>query len=1456
MLLKKWQGDRMAKTVKETISPFLDDSLLTYFETASFTKRPQFHAQKKVLELFIGIESPLPFEVYEACVRSLQLELHVQVDIYIETTKHVVSMDQLDPYISYFADTDLELRSFQFIHPYQVDDSVCFSSKEEDRLAEMKRLLPRLEEKLKDVGIKMDFVCSLIQDDEAIEVNVATVEPKPIEMESKPKPRPSYRKENATSYAIQELQVGMRNAMITGHIFAIENRVLKSGKTLQMLYISDYEDAIVAKRFEGARCSLEEIGSAKKGQTVQIIGEVVYDTYAKCDTIMVSKMEVVPAKERQDLAQEKRIEFHVHSNFSEMDGVCSIEEYIQTAFDWGMDAIGVCDHQVVQAFPMAQHKVHALNKANPNRNFQMLYGCEMAMVDPVYEILKNNDHRPFEEASFVVFDLETTGFGPRLEDIIEFGAVKMVNREVVDRKQLFIKPTKPIPAKITNLTHITQHDVDQAKPIEEVIDELLDFIGDSILVAHNASFDVSFMNAACQKCHRELLKNPIIDTLPLSKALIDMKWYKLGSICRHYGVSYDGEGAHRADYDAEVLSQVLCHMMNDLQRRDCLHTLDDLLQLQDDVKLTKLFKHHVTVYAKNKEGLKDLFELITLSHTKYLAYDSKDKKEEEKKKNKSATGFPLIPRFEIMEKHKNGNLLIGSSCQNGEIFELAYTRNEEDLLNVIDFYDYIEIQPLDCYKNLLDKGTIASVDQLKTILGFIIDAAHKKQKKIIASSDAHYVHPYEKRIRDIYINAKAIGNARHPLYIRESEQMRRALSSPNQHLLTTDEMLKAFSWLPEQEAYEMVITNPKWLKEQMEPIYPIKDRLYPPEMEGSDQKLTDICFETAHQIYGEQLPDIVEKRLKRELDSIIGHGFYVVYYISHLLVKKSNEDGYLVGSRGSVGSSFVATMSNITEVNPLTPHYVCPNCHHYEFLESDQAKSGFDLPDKECPVCHHMMRGDGQDIPFETFLGFEGDKVPDIDLNFSGEYQANAHAYTKEVFGDDHVFRAGTVGTVQEKTAYGYVKGYVEEMGLPDFNEAKMIDLAKGCEGVKRTTGQHPGGIVVVPLDMDVHDFTPVQYPANNPYAEWKTTHFDFHQIHDNILKFDILGHVDPTAMKMLERITGVDVRKIPMNDQETMAIFSGLDSLKIDTTRYNEVTGAAGIPEFGTTFVRGILELTKPTTFAELVTISGLSHGTDVWLGNAKDLIDNGTCKLNEVIGCRDDIMVDLIGYGMKPKLAFTIMESVRKGKGLKDEWIKEMKACHVPDWFIDSCLKIKYMFPKAHAVAYVMMAVRIAWFKVHMPIHYYCMFFSIRCDAYDIDTMIAGEQAIRQKMTEIKRAKEDKTQKVSDKELAIYDTLELALEMALRGFRFSNISISRSAANEFIVDPDDPKSIIPPFTSLDGLGDNVGISIVEARKQRPFLSKEDVLKRTQLSKTLCDRLDAMNALEGLDDENQMTLF
>ena len=1024
---------------------FLPEELQSYLELASYSKNPQYHAKRRELKLFIQLNKILPEAVFERIIQKLQLTLHVSVLLELQAEDQTISMDELDRYVSYFVQKDSKLKAYRFLHPFMEDNSVVFATKDEDRLSNMNRSLKRLTKYLEEVGIQVPIVNKYMADDEAIEVNVVK---EPIE--SKPEPKKiqkssysSYRKEPAKVLKIGELEVGMDNVAIEGHIFDIDERILRSEKTLQMLYISDYEEAIVAKRFEGKRCSLEEMHEAKKGMHVRITGSVVYDTFSKCESFMVQKLEPITVPKREDTEKVKRTEWHVHSNFSEMDGVCPIEEFIQTAYDWGMDAIGVCDHQVVQAFPMAQHKVSALNKADPNRKFKMLYGCEMSMVDLMYKTIYNNDHRKLEDATYVVFDLETTGLSNRLDEIIEFGAVKMKNREVIDRKQTFINPKRTIPAHITNLTHISQSDVDSAKPIEDVLDELLDFIGDSILVAHNATFDVGFMNAACRKTGRKELTNPVIDTLPLAHAMLDIKRYNLGAVCRHYGVAYDGEGAHRADYDAEVLSGVLCHVMNEVGSEATLDTLQDKQDEKESIR--KVRPSHVTVYAKNKEGLKDLFELITLSHTTYLAYNGKS--------GDNVVAEPRIPRFELEKKRKKGNLLIGSSCQNGEIFDLAHTKGEKDLLDAMDFYDYIEVQPLACYKNLVDRGSILNVEQVKSIIRFILDAAKKKNKMVIASGDCHYVHPHEKRVRDIYINAKAIGNARHPLY-RYNAQDRKMFSAPDQHFLTTKEMLDAFAWLGEDVAYEIVVENTNKLKEQMEPIYPIKDKLYPPDIEGSDQKLRDICFKTAHEWYGEKLPEIVEKRLVRELDSIIGAGYYVVYYISHLLVKKSNEDGYLVGSRGSVGSSFVATMSGITEVNPLAPHYICHNCQHYEFIEDGSVQSGFDLPDKICPVCGQVMRGDGHDIPFETFLGFEGDKVPDIDLNFSGEYQANAHAYTKEVFGEDHVFRAGTVGTVQEKTAYGYVKGYEEEMGLEEtpYSEAKRVDLAKECEGVKRTT--------------------------------------------------------------------------------------------------------------------------------------------------------------------------------------------------------------------------------------------------------------------------------------------------------------------------------------------------------------------------------------------------------------------
>ncbi len=1432
----------------------LDEETSSCIENGSLISRPVYHRHDHRLELQLQLDNVLPYRAYRRFLSRLHTYLKVKVDLQIETKDGVASLMDLLDYIQYFSQQNSSVRIFEELMPTIHENAILYQVSDNENKDRLSSKMLLLKDYLAKAGIQMEIQIEVLNGETTIPA--VKCESAPVKQtfqqpgESSNSNGYRRRKVSTKDYTfvdIRDLQDGMSNVKIRGHIFQSEMTTFKNGKSMQTLYLSDDDDAIILKRFERGSITKEILDEVKEGDFVEAYGQVINDSFLSDLVFMPNQIEKIEEVKRLDLEKEKRVELHIHSNFSEMDGVCDISQFIKTADAWGWDAVACTDHLVVQAFPKAQATLAAVNK-NRETPMKMLYGVEMNMVDPDLQMVYNPDDTVLEEGTYCVFDLETTGLSARYDHIIEFGGVIVENRSCIKSLQLFIRPPQALSAFTTELTGISDKDVQNARPFEECVDEILDFIGDHILVAHNASFDFSFLNSSLRRIGRKPLTNPVVDTLDLAHSLqTERKSYTLGAIARSYGIVYDQEVAHRADYDADVLAQTFLHMLNEL--RD-VKTLNDLQARQNPESFKKVRTKHVVVIAKNQCGLKELFELITLSHTKYLAYNGKTAL--------SGVAEPRIPRIEIEKRRMNGNLLIGSACANGEVFEMAQTRDVDVLKEVMQFYDYIEIQPLANYQYLIDRNSIVDQERLKEILRGIIAMADELGKPVVATSDAHYVHPNQKRIRDIYINSQAIGGVRHPLYIYNQEK-RHKFHAPDQHLRTTREMLDAFAWVEGDRAHEFVIANPKQIAAQVEIIYPVKDKLYPPDIEGSDQKLRDICYANAHKKYGEQLPQIVEDRLKRELDAIIGAGYYVVYYISHLLVKKSLDDGYLVGSRGSVGSSFVATMAEITEVNPLAPHYVCPHCKYSHFYTDGSVLNGFDLPDKKCPKCGTLMRGDGQDIPFETFLGFEGDKVPDIDLNFSGDYQPRAHAYTKEVFGDEHVFRAGTVGTVQTQTAFGYIKGYEEAMGIEGtMRNPKRLDLAKLCEGVKRTTGQHPGGIVVVPLDMDVHDFTPVQYPANNPFADWKTTHFDFHQIHDNILKFDILGHVDPTAMKMLERMSGIDVRTIPMNDPATMSIFSSVDALNIDTSKNTEETGAAGLPEFGTPFVRGILELTRPTTFDELLKISGLSHGTDVWLGNAKDLIDQGICTLKSVIGCRDDIMVYLLHKGMRPKLAFTIMESVRKGKGLKDEWIPEMKENGVEDWYIESCKKIKYMFPKAHAVAYVMMAVRIAWFKVHMPLIYYCMFFSIRCDAYDIETMIKGEASIRQRMAQIQdlSRSNDRNVKPSKKDLDTFSTLELALEMVLRGYHFSNIDINRSAAREFIVDSENKNAIIPPFTSIDGLGASVADSIVKARNEAPFLSKEDLLKRTSLSNSLLKKLDALGSLEGLQEENQLSLF
>ena len=1256
-----------------------------------------------------------------------------------------------------------------------------------------------------------------------------------------------------TEVKISELNDTLYGVKIKGEIFKVDERQSRDGKLRQTLFIKDANDACIGKANESYRMKREELEENKADKCAYFSGNYHFDNFANDYIFEIEAIEYFDKPETIfDNEEEKRIELHAHSNKSEMDGVCDVEEIVEAAFKMGHEAVAITDHLDVQGFPPAQRKANELLKKNPDRNFKILYGVEFNMVDEHLDIVYNCQDRLLKEEEYIVFDLETTGLSSRHDYIIEFGGVLMHKGMVKEHKDFFVKAPIPIPANIQELTNISQSDVDGAKTFAEAHQEILDFVKGRTLVAHNASFDYGFLNEELKRLGLKPLDNPVIDTLNVARILFkNRRSYRLGNIAKQYGVAYDEDVAHRADYDAEVLAQVFNLMLKDLDKLD-IKTLIDLENYQSDDAFVKKMAYHTNVICKNKEGLKDLFKLVSISNTDSLAIFGKA--------NTKSSDSEFIAEPRILRETLNNyreHLLIGSGCYNGEVFEIASTRSKEQLKKAISFYDYIEIQPLENYRSLVEDRQSFDWERLKQYQRDIIEEALAQNKIIVATGDLHYVTKDQKILRDVYVNSQGIGGAHHPLYIYRKEKRYKQII-PDQHFRNTREMLDAFSWLNDEKLVkDLVINNPKKIADMCDILKPVHSKLYTPVIEGSNEKLISIIWENAKRIYGEPLDEFIKARIQREIDSIIGNGYGVIYYVSHLLVKKSNQEGYLVGSRGSVGSSLAATLSGITEVNPLPPHYVCPKCQHLEWIEDHKIMSGYNLPDKPCPKCGTMMKGDGQNIPFETFLGFNGDKVPDIDLNFSGEYQEKAHLFTREIFGEDHVFRAGTISTVAEKTAFGYVSGYCEEKGIPQMSRAQRQRLASGCEGVKRTTGQHPGGIIVIPSYMDVYDFTPIQFPANDPNATWKTTHFDFHEIHDNVLKFDILGHVDPTAMRLLQNISGIDPKTIPMNDEKVMSLFSSTEALGIINPDYDEKTGACGLPEFGTRFVRGILVETSPKNFSDLIQISGLSHGTDVWNNNAKDLVDSGI-PLRDVIGCRDDIMSTMLQYGLPSKASFDIMEKVRKGKGLSEEHEQLMIEHKVPAWYIESCKKIKYMFPKAHATAYVIMAVRIAWFKVYYPEYYYVSFFTLRCDAYEIETMIKDARSIKSRMDEIqlKMNSNDPTQKPSKKEIDIFNTLEVCYEMTSRGYRMSNIDINRSLASDFSVNQEDHHEIIPPFVILDGLGQNVAESIVKAREERAFISKEDLLNRTLLSQTLLRKLESLGVLDGLEESNQISLF
>ena len=1225
-----------------------------------------------------------------------------------------------------------------------------------------------------------------------------------------------------------------QNIDINGKVFFKDVREFNEGRCKIIIGVADdLGGAIYADLNGNIKSCANIIDNVVNGVNVRVRGVSYFDEKSKCPAIRAHMIDLLPPDVIEpEKSEYHRVELHLHSNMSSMDGITDMSRYCHYAHALGHKAIAITDHAVVQGFPDAQ-------KGAKDNQLKMLYGCEFYMVDDVLDAIKNPAKIKLNKAKYCVLDLETTGLSSVYNKIIEFGAVIVEDGFVKNDIDILIDPQEKLSSKIINLTDITD-DLLEGKPtIDKVIHKIADFIGDAIIVTHNASFDVPFLQENLKKLGLPELTNPVIDTLPLSRYLFpDSSRHRLGALCRRLDIEYDEESAHRANYDARVLGEAWLSMVSIFSKKIPDITHEDLGNLEVSSELIQhLHPSHVIALAKDSQGLKDLYKLVTASNIDYLA------------------DVPKLPR-KILKENRD-HLIIGSACFNGEVFETARYYNKERLKEVMKFYDYIEIQPLENYSHLINMMELRE-DELLTFIKNIVECAGELNKPVCATGDVHYLTPKEKIFRDIFIFGEGLKKTKHPLNPYNRSDMPK-FENPDQHFRSTQEMLKCMSFLGEEKAFEVTVTNTNMIADQIDVLVPLpNDKVYNPSMEGCEEKLRNIIFTTAKEKYGDPIPDVIQKRLETELNGIISHGYAVIYYIAHCLVKKANDDGYIVGSRGSVGSSLAATMAGITEVNALPPHYICPKCHHLEWTSQTHPEylSGYDLPDKVCPVCGTLMKHDGQNIPFETFLGFHADKVPDIDLNFPGDYQSKAHDYTKVLFGEQNVFRAGTIETVKEKTAFGYARAYVEKMGFnPDeYSKSKLGYLASGCVGIKRTTGQHPGGIVVIPKEYEVCDFTPAQWPADDKESSWKTTHFDFRSMHDTILKLDLLGHVDPLALRMMCNLANVNIKDIPMNDSKVISLFSSPDALGLKSNFLGHKTGALAIPEFGTGFVRGILESTKPQSFSDLVIISGISHGTNVWQGNAEKLIAEKVASLRQVIGCRDDIMTYLISMGVPNEISFFIMEDVRKGRGLKPEYVEIMKANKVPQYYIDSCNKIKYMFPKGHAVAYVTMAIRVGYFKIYYPLEFYATFFSVRSKAYDVEPMLKGREAIINRYTEL-RDKSRSRQALSPKEEEQMDTLEVALEMVERGYSFGNIDLYRSDATNFVVDHEH-NCILLPFIVLDGLGENAAQSVIEARKNGAFTSKQNLLKRTRLSQTNIAQLDSLGALNSLGETDQISLF
>ena len=1426
------------------------------------------HKQSNIWEFRFVFENILPFELFLALKKGLKEEFSKtgnQATFEIKTKDQDFSRELLQAYYrEAFSDGPCSSQGFRTMYQdfqvrFENDQLIIEASEAADTEHFRKNHLPNLSKQLELFGFPK-FTCHLEKNEDltkeeqeafhsenqmivqaandetlrAMEQLEQMAPPPPVEdkpvfdfQAKKAAAKPKLDKAEITPMI--EVNTEENRLVFEGVVFDVEQKVTRTGRILINFKMTDYTSSFSMQKWVKNEEEAQKFDIIKKNSWLRVRGNVEVNNFTRDLTMNVQDVQEVVHYERKDLMPEgeRRVEFHAHTNMSTMDALPEVEEIVGTAAKWGHKAVAITDHGNVQSFP---HGYKAAKKAG----IQLIYGMEANIVEDRVPIVYNEVEMDLSEATYVVFDVETTGLSAIYNDLIQVAASKMYKGNIIAEFDEFINPGHPLSAFTTELTGITDDHVKNAKPLVQVLKEFQEFCKDTVLVAHNASFDVGFMNANYERHSLPKITQPVIDTLEFARNLYpEYKRHGLGPLTKRFGVAL--EHHHMANYDAEATGRLLFIFIKEVAEK---HGVTDLARLNLDLISPDSYKKarvkHATIYVKNQVGLKNIFKLVSLSNTQYFE------------------GVPRIPRT-VLDAHREG-LILGSACTEGEVFDAVVSQGVDAAVEVAKYYDFIEVMPPAIYAPLIAKEQVKDMEELQTIIKSLIEVGDRLGKPVLATGNVHYIEPEDEIYREIIVRSLGQG-AMINRTIGHGEAAQPA-PLPKAHFRTTNEMLDEFAFLGEDLARKIVIENTNALAEIFEPVEVVKGDLYTPFIDKAEETVAELTYKKAFEIYGNPLPDIVDLRIEKELTSILGNGFAVIYLASQMLVHRSNERGYLVGSRGSVGSSFVATMIGITEVNPLSPHYVCGQCQYSEFITDGSYGSGFDMPNKDCPKCGHKLSKNGQDIPFETFLGFDGDKVPDIDLNFSGEDQPSAHLDVRDIFGEEYAFRAGTVGTVAAKTAYGFVKGYERDYGK-FYREAEVERLAQGAAGVKRTTGQHPGGIVVIPNYMDVYDFTPVQYPADDVTAEWQTTHFNFHDIDENVLKLDVLGHDDPTMIRKLQDLSGIDPNDIPMDDPGVMDLFSGTDILGVTPDQIGTSTGMLGIPEFGTNFVRGMVDETHPTTFAELLQLSGLSHGTDVWLGNAQDLIKAGIADLSTVIGCRDDIMVYLMHAGLDPKMAFTIMERVRKGLWLKiseeerNGYIEAMKANNVPEWYIESCGKIKYMFPKAHAAAYVMMALRVAYFKVHHPIYYYCAYFSIRAKAFDIKTMGAGLDAIKRKMQEI--AEKRKNNEASNVEIDLYTTLEIVNEMWERGFKFGKLDLYRSDATEFIIDGD---TLIPPFVAMDGLGENVAKQLVRARQEGEFLSKTELRKRGGLSSTLVEKMDEMGILGNMPEDNQLSLF